>query len=381
MGGLPRGSPCTNENQISEQRRLRVSSVVFAANLPTDAGFPRDASRSTDEIAVHEALHVIEQLERLWDRTRWEVRSRHGKVASLDNFDAFVPDPTRHQAMTVVEPVSGRICVHSERTAQWIGGPAPFGTTSGAIAFDSRLLRKWSLIRPGLERPEEGRKGVGETGSEGTSALDDAKRDGGHGWFPPYFRGCFLSKSLKRLHEDGKPLHIDRQPDGTWQIRCFDFTRDNPDAPDTDEIVLTYDPTRSGNVTAASWYMRDKIGRPGEWKRMLVDLQQLADGTWAPRRVRVVNILSLDMNERTFSSVVRNPRVTDATFRIDFPRGIRVTDHIHKKIYMVGSGLENDQRAVQAFIAEHKLRPFAAREPDSARIGSFFFLMSLTAQP
>jgi hypothetical protein len=312
-----------------------------------------------DEIPVQEALRLIEQSDRSWARTRWEMRSRHGKVASLENLESFVPDCTWERAETVFEPVSGRLRMHAEGTARWVNGPAPFGTSREAFAFDGEVLRKWDVIRPGLELPEEGRKGVGEIGRDSARARSAATWSSGLAYFPPYFEGCPLAESLRRVHEAGRPLYVYRQPDGTWKIRCFDFTDDKPGRPDTDQIVMTYDPARNGIVTSATWYMADKHKRPGEWKRMLVDLQQLSDGTWAPRRVRFVNTLSLDMVEKTFTGVVRNPPVTDATFRIDFPRGIRVTDHIHKKIYMVGSGLENDQRAVQAFIAEHRLQPFA----------------------
>lgn len=340
--------------------------VYCAAYLVVVAQVNLMAQDSLGTIPNAEALRIIESLEKNWERTSFRCEITRGKLTQLDDLGSLVRDPTMVRAVVTVEPFDERARVDLTGVFPWLNGVSSHLATNASYGYGEALYRQWSIQQGGVDIPPIGARGVGEIGPEDQSRFAELKSMCGLSMFPPFLQQERLSAGLRKVMERGKRLEVTKQPDGRWQIDTFEFDLDEPFWNEDHRVLIEYDPTCGGVITGAVWSGPDakESGAWKPWKRLHVELADLGDGTKAPRAATTVNLLDRSARRLVFSDIKRNVPIDPAIYRIDFPHNIHVTDHVHNKMYVVGAGLENDQRAVQAFMERYQL---AASEPSRSR--------------
>jgi hypothetical protein len=305
-------------------------------------------------VPAEEALAIIERLEQNWERVSFRCESLDGTLANIAEPASLVPGPTFVRSTVTVEPLAQRARVDLTGVFRWLHGVNPYLAMKASYGFGETFYRQWEVQRGGFDIPTAGARGIGEIGPEDEKRFLDLKSMSGIGLFPPFLQQERLSQVLRRVLQHGQRLEIRRAPDGTWEIDTIEFGLDEADWNEDYRLHIDYDPSIGGVVTGAAWSGRSP-NQPGfkVWKRLHVELVELGDGLKAPHVLHYVNLLDRSAKRVTFLDIRRNVEIDPAIYRIQFPLNIHVTDHIHDKMYVVGSGLENDRKAVQAFMERY----------------------------
>jgi hypothetical protein len=84
------------------------------------------------------------------------------------------------------------------------------------------------------------------------------------------------------------------------------------------------------------------------------------DKGWLPQSVRSESLELKTGTTVSFTNVVANPNVTDESFRITFPKGTIVDDHIQKIQYTVGVTPADEAKQVQDYLQRYDLQKYLA---------------------
>ncbi len=323
-----------------------------AKQSPHDATFTRPVPvQAKAALKADDAIKAMETLEKRIERAQWEVKTRRGKLQTLDDVDSLIPSADFDSGWVVFEPRFGRYRVELDSVRRWVGGVDPFLAEKLAFAFDGEIFRNFSRQKPGVEFPEgKDHPGEGSLSKQDVTQLAHFRDNCGVRYFPPFFGDRPLSQILKEAQKKGDLVEISEGHDGEWKIKTNDppasAYRGDPSADlNRGFVTLTYSPEK-GAVASAIYAM----GNPLQiWQRLVLDLQKV-DGFWVPKSVRRINTIDKSISEIHYSKAQVNHAVEDAVFRFDFPRGAVITDHLEKKVYRAGLLVEDDQKAIQDYL-------------------------------
>ncbi|GEM_PF-3992862 len=324
-------------------------------------GDPVD-SHAAKNIPVDQALPIIEALQNRIRVAQWTAEGIDGRIRDFNDLDS-IENPQRdgnHYAKWKVtfEPQSGRYRVDYEYVSGWSGGSAPHIAGVMSYSMDGLTERKYHRSLPGMKvpSPKEGYQDAQVVHPRANAFINDRGFQTGMGYFPPYFANRRLSEFLRERVKQKKPLTIEEDERGQWQIETTP-----PEAifEAASRFRINYDPGR-GIVLDAEW-----IGKPDApnldaagkvWQREVLKWTKADGNLWVPQAFYRVNLLDRGASRINYRDMRVNPKLDDLVFRVNFPPGTKVMDEVAKKIYQVGTGVVDEQAAIKEFMEWEKLR-------------------------
>lgn len=196
-------------------------------------------------------------------------------------------------------------------------------------------------------------------------------------WMPPFFWSTV---------EDTQPLSvwIDGKIKGGESLTARKLSDDNvlltvrneKTTSSSFDLELTLDLSK-GCLISAEWkqvyHLTD--GLSPTFKKLYVTNAPV-ENRWLPQECVLVNTRGelKRFDKWTYSNVRLNPEVKDEDFRVTFPTGITLTDHVEQKYYVTGAGASDDSAAVQAFMSRYNLEPPAPGESPNPNRRTLFLL-------
>lgn len=317
------------------------SVVVLLCTLAT-------AARADETVGLDKALPIIKAIEGKTQIAQWKVLFLSGLLKDVNDPTSREVSKERSEGWVVLEPTSGRYRVEIETVQRWHGGVAPYAANRYSHSFDLKSERGLRASRPGTTPPAKDSPGQGEIWAENGEFMRLYRWMSGAGFFPPYFVGRRLSDVLQ---EERDSLSIS-QSDERWKITFRSTTILSSSEPFHFEII--FDPSKGMTMGCTVFNIRD--GKPvTPWRRIDIEAQRVSKEFWAPKVVRDINLFAKTFDEIGYSDVKINNPVDESIFRVAFPPGTSVHDHINNTYYDVGAGPEGDQEAIRAFIKKEGL--------------------------
>jgi hypothetical protein len=316
---------------------------------------PIGAARADREVPAEEAIQTMQTLTGRIASARWGVRTEHGTL-SLDN--KFVSTPVATTGTVVFEPGSGRFRAHLNTVMPWSGGSQPFIARRSLCAFDGARLRMLRREQAGKEMPPAQPVPGTRDGFPGEASVHGDTAEffrlwhwqSGVGYFPPYVAGVSLPEEIRRQRAVGRAVRITEDDRGMWHAELPNWESATDDG---QTIVVDYDRNR-GVITRAVWRPRTN---PTVWKQIDYEFQKVGADWWVPKTVQSVHLLSKPRgNDRLhYSEVKVNEPVDDRVYRLEFPAGSHVVDHVEKKAYTVGQTAQDEQAMIKSYVRMHGL--------------------------
>jgi hypothetical protein len=294
------------------------------------------------------ALDVIKSLEKRIRNASWNVEISAGTLSDPKDYSSFVREPglQSSKGKVIFENIRGRYRYDSEVVTAWIQGKAAFGAAIESFAFNGTAAQKFDRSAPGDKLPKNDSPALG-TVKEGNFAefMKECGPESGIGYFPPFFYNIRFSEYVRRAIAEKTLVSIQEDDNGVWLITLRDQEY-------TGKVIMEYHPLKGGVFSSVQW-----IGGSGGtvWRKVDYDLYKLNEDVWLPKACHMVFPLDRKESRLEFTDVHVNFSVEESVFQIDFPVGTRVTNYIEQKTYTVGSGIEDDQAKVRAFMLENGL--------------------------
>lgn len=230
---------------------------------------------------------------------------------------------------------------------------------------------------------QSGRLGFVAAAAEEVTRLQGLGFVGIHGmqvglcWIPTYTRSSLdppqrLSEFLRRKLDGGDNIVVTSDESGQWLIHLKSYKSSRVPY----DWELLYDPVL-GRAVRVEWDT-GSLDDATHWSPSTrIAYSYDSDTDLCPQNVVMVEMRG---DPRGYSWAYRevtiNPEVHDSDFRIDFPDGIEVTDHIAKSTYITGVSAADDESAVSRFMDREGLRPATPIQPQKG-FGCWFFLANV----
>src|SRR5262249_52758210 len=186
--------------------------------------------------------------------------------------------------------------------------------------------------------------------------LDQGGLVSGIGYFQPNHFSRRFSEFLEE--RTSRRLNVDRNQDGTWMITTT--TPQEVHSADS-YFPIGYDPVRC-LVVWAEWVGNENAQSPWAgkpWKRHVVKWKELKEGLWVPSTISQVNVIDRTISRGEFQDVQVNEHLDESTYSFSYPVSTRMTDEVEKTIYVVSTGVIDEQQAVRDFMDCEALRDAA----------------------
>jgi len=327
------------------------SAATASASEPAIAASPMAEALTPRTILPQEAIARIESLERNYRTLRWKAHSVEVELRSAADTKSVASQRKDFQDSQVLfDPMGRRYCM-AIQAVNSIDGRPPFLASVAGYSFDGEVYRGWQRSKLGDQLPAaeddlparggiaKDRKNISQQEDPVTLACVAT----GLGHMPPYFwdgeSPCQpLSALMRKWLEAKRDFSIVEDYRGVWTIRTTVTIAGNEGC----RLQIRFDPERGGVVTGARWSFAAAGNCEIEHARLEVELQQVGDDVWMPKIVR--RVLSFEMPPTmtltTFEDVEVNPTAAADAFRVTFPKGVRVADHIRGTTFVAGEGGE-----------------------------------------
>jgi hypothetical protein len=327
-------------------------------------------------IAPQKALSVIEALETKFQVMRWTAVYGVGELSDPADSNSIAKLRNSFQRTEVIyDPVGRRYRAEMQGVCPWLDGERPYIGSCQGFSFDGEVYRTWERQKAGTELPtvrdDPGRGVISRDLSDHhlpEPLPQFAYLATGMGYMTPCFSDFDspsqpLSRILHKWLDEGRDVTVVEDDEGAWTIT----TPTTYAGHEGYRLRIGYDPNKGGVITGGQWIY---LGEEGEIEntRLDIELQELGGGVWVPKTVKRVSCLDRPALVKfvTYEDVQVNPPVDSTTFLSEFPRGVRVTDHIEGKTYVV-TGVVDEQSAVRQFMQMHNVTG-EAPPPDSNEV-------------
>jgi hypothetical protein len=302
-------------------------------------------------VPPQEAIARAESLEKNYRVLRWKAHSVEMELDNAADSRSVAKQRKDYQDTQIVfDPVERRYNMTIQGVSS-LGGQPPFVASIAGCSFDGEVYRDWRRTKLGGQLPaaEDDLPAQGGISKDRTvlSRLEDpvtlACVATGLGYMPPYVwdgeSPCQPLSSLLRTWLAAKrDFSITEDYRGVWTIHATVNLAGNNGY----RFQMRYDPKRGGVATGARWNLGAVAGSEIECARLEVELQQTTEETWMPKCIRRVLAFETPatMTQTTIDAVEVNPPTDADAFRVVFPKGARVTDHLQGKSFVAGEGEE-----------------------------------------
>jgi len=194
-----------------------------------------------------------------------------------------------------------------------------------------------------------------------------------------------LSNLLQVRKDGGDYVAARVTADGLWELfYSIKVTFSPPYA-----FRVFYDPER-GRIARCEWggcKVCKEYGMDDWWVNRLTHYQYADDRAVIPRIVSVIDLTGKPVEvdgklikegmQWVYTDCQLNPPTTDVDYRLTFDEGVEVIDYIDEKIYLVGAGMESDQKSVDRFLLYHGLiDPTVASGPPLSSVSRQWILIA-----
>jgi hypothetical protein len=296
------------------------------------------------------AIQTMKRLEQLIHSAKWQIETTAGQIKPPYTEKDYIPNKNRGfvRSYVVIEPISGRyrfdqeiiapVSKRSGGSPQGLNEPLPsMLATRLAYSYDGKREREFKASKAGETLPAPEEPGLGEILKPAGKVYKEKVLQVGVAFFPGMFWGQPFSEYLATTRD---PVSITDDERGRWLLKLKD--------PHDDLVHVTYDLEKGGAITAVDNYARDgkKL-----FRCYRLQLQQLANGFWAPKSGLNYVVSGQLCEQSRFSNIVINPELNPNLFTIHFPPGTRVADADRGgRVFTVGTGPEGDLAAIKSFI-------------------------------
>lgn len=299
-----------------------------------------------------DAISVIESLESKFQALKWHARCQQAKLTTPDNTKNYeVIEPIDMRSEIIFDPIGERYLIKINSVNKWVQGADPFVSTVEAHSFDGEVYRQLDWEKPGkiLPTPNDTRgNGVicNDKGNLSPWGNDIVKKQSfalGTAYMPPYFSSISadyptqrLSRLIRTWLDEGKEVTILESNTKVWTINAKPFKL----GPYDHLLTITYDLTKGGVVTGVRLLAPDEKGEYlCENVRVEIELQQVNGHFWFPKVIKQVWPNDNSMTFTSIENIEVNPPITAETFRVEFPKGVYITDYINKMHYVEGNAI------------------------------------------
>ena len=317
-------------------------------------------------VELEKAISIVESLEKKFHVLRWKAHCVKAYLANAkDSASITTIKPGFQDSQVVFDPVGRRYHIEMQNVGEWIKGAAPsIGVVTG-FSFDGEVYRSWKRSKPGSQLPtvDDSLPASGHISKDRKDLSIKEDLVGfsciatGTGYMPPFFwdggesPNQPLSRLLRKWLGEKRAVSIVENSDGVWSISTpITYAGEKGYL-----LRIGYDPSKGGVVTGVQWVFLGK-GREVETTRLDIELQKVGDGLWAPKTIK--RIACLDKPPHivfaSYHAVEVNPPIEPSTFQLAFPRGVEVTDHVKKTIYITGK-VTDEPSAVRAYMVRFNL--------------------------
>lgn len=313
--------------------------------------------------SVATVISIIESMEARFNVIEWKFHTT--EVTGLESGGlepaAREGSPFLVKGFVRWDPATQRYFADFDSILRWQNGLAPFIAAHRQMSYDGELFRFWERTQPGSTLPEFDDRANGAISesskeAEGAAFYNAWLIESGIAFVPPLFPTFVeppsrLSNLLRSQQEAGRPLDVAVNSDGTWRFR----TTMHFDDGDPFELRIWYDPNK-GCVSRAEW----GGGNPDVvWRRYDADLAEVQDGVWVPRECRLTQELQTPpVTKRiVLTDFTMKPNLSQDAFRVTFPPGTRVDDHVEDRSYLVGPAVAKEPEQIRKFIDANDLSP------------------------
>ena len=328
-----------------------------------------------DDVAVLDALAVIRANEVACQSVVCTCRFSQGILGIPGDMTSLVSkstDGVSSNALLRLDSAARKYWVELESTAFFKveeGGKS--ATVHGAVksqaANDGTFFSFWSRGGFGDKPPTEAADSVFDNEGLVCHKVDENKyqqrkgflqrsgAEAGVGWIQPYFWPKFEDVAIFSEYLSGKVDHGDyvriRETDGeTWQILVIANS-----APAPYEVEIDYSPV-TGRFARIVWGRHDGEISDLTWKPVYEltlrypDLQSIVPKLVVMHQIFGVSPGKSDARTWQYTDVTLGKELSDAEFRVEFPDGLQVIDHVNSKVYVMGAGLDQDIQSVERFV-------------------------------
>ncbi|WP_010586674.1 DUF1573 domain-containing protein [Schlesneria paludicola] len=360
-----------------------------------------DLNTTLFAVEIEQALAVVSRHEAEIQSVQFHCDFKTGEFESIDDLSKFrVEFEDRNSSLTKFDFDGRRFFCHSSRVSYAIfPGNTPdkakgFQSSLDEYANDGKVFQHWyrhvlteSGAPPAIPDLETKLHQGNRQGFIATAADEDRMMQGigylkmqglatGMIWAAPFIWPEFeipqkLSEFIRDKTDPDDTVSVNALDDGLWEIIVV---CDNEKRAVPYKWTLTYDPIR-GRPMTVFWECYPKW-RP---RRKAFYEYDSPDAKFPSRVVLVTLPLGkggID-GEWRYRDVEINPKLSDADFKLSFPKGTEVTDHTRQRTYIAGESAVDDDKAVRAFMESQGLNASPKTELVETKKSGFLLLLGI----
>lgn len=313
------------------------------------------------DVAVPDALAVIRANEAACPSVVCKCQFSQGILENPDDTTSVIwksTDGVSSNALLRFDSVIRKYWVELESIAFFkVEESGKSETVLGAVksqaANDGKFFSFWSRGGVGATPPAEAADSVFANEGLVCHKVDETKyqqrkgflqRSGpeaGVGWMQPYFWPRFesvaiFSEYISAKVDQGNYVRIRDTDDGVWRILVIASSAAAPY-----EVEIDYSPA-TGRLDRAVWGRHDGEISDATWKPVYEltlrypDLQAIVPELVVMRQVFGAIPGKSDTRAWEYTDVTLGKKLSDAEFRVEFPDGLQVIDHVNSKVYVSG---------------------------------------------
>jgi hypothetical protein len=341
---------------------------------------------SAAQLEAEHVIQVIEGYESKIQNLKWASKLTQGQLKSPSNVSGWqmsAQTPIRINANVIVDAENNSYAVQFDSILQrfdQVGDDlvASYNAKRAAFFLDGDIFRNWQTDYDGEDTSKEPIGGNVASMTLGEITRGDSNAFGlksflqvyGQAtliyWMPPNFNLDTtatpekLSTQLRENLQLNRRLDVEEIENGHWRITTFGGHLMGYEKSTETEVTVevTFDAS-NGTIESCRWY-RD-FSSKGEDDFLLKELRiqnRPINDIWIPEEFVQVewNTKEHRMIAWKCDGVEVNQELSDDAFKIEFPKGTRLTDHINQQYYVVGTGALDEQRSVRAYAERNGLK-------------------------